>query len=114
MSQIVKTHPVPYYAVIFTSRRTEGDNGYARMGEEVDLALSGQQGYLGMESVRGADGLGITVSYWDSTESIAAWKQNLTHAHAKAIGRKLWYERYAIRICIVQQDNFFEKQTELQ
>lgn len=111
MSQIAKTPEPPYYAVVFTSCRTAGDNGYAHMGDEVDRELAAQSGYLGMESVRNADGLGITVSYWDSPESIAAWKQNLTHAHAKGIGRKLWYECYALRICIVQRDSFFEKES---
>lgn len=110
MSLIVKTPEQPYYAVIFTSCRTAGEKGYSHMGDEVDRELAAQSGYLGMESVRGADGLGITVSYWDSPESINSWKQNLTHARAKAMGRKLWYEHYAIRICVVQWDNFFKQE----
>ncbi len=33
MSEIAKTPEPPYYAVIFSSHRTEGDNGYSEMAE---------------------------------------------------------------------------------
>ena len=32
-----------------------------------------QQGFLGLESVRGDDGMGITVSYWTDHEAIQNW-----------------------------------------
>ncbi len=32
---IAKTPRPPYYAVIFSSNRTEGDNGYSEMGNKM-------------------------------------------------------------------------------
>lgn len=87
----------PYYAVIFTTKRTAGDQGYADMAQTMDKLASQQPGYLGIESAREAGGLGITVSYWRDEQSIAAWKTNLAHASAQHLGRDLWYEHYELR-----------------
>jgi heme-degrading monooxygenase HmoA len=97
------TPPPPYYAVIFTSRRTEGDRGYGRMAERMEELAGGQPGYLGIESARGADGFGVTVSYWASEEAIAAWKANLDHRVAQETGRRTWYAGYSIRIARVER-----------
>lgn len=81
----------PYYAVIFTSQRTEGENGYDAMAQAMyELALE-QPGYLGAESTRGDDGLGITVSYFTDEASIRAWKKNARHAVAQQLGKERWY-----------------------
>ncbi len=67
--------PPPYYAVIFSSQRRDGDDGYAATaGRMVELAAT-QPGFLGIESTRGADGFGITVSYWESEDAIRAGLQ---------------------------------------
>ena len=105
---IAATPIAPYYAVIFTSLRTEGDNGYARMAEAMEKLASTQPGFLGIESAR--DGLGITVSYWDSLESIAAWKQNARHLLAQQRGREAWYASFKVRICRVERDYGFHRE----
>jgi len=46
MSEIVKILKPPYYAVIFTSHRTEGDNGYGKMAERMVKLASHQPGFL--------------------------------------------------------------------
>jgi heme-degrading monooxygenase HmoA len=93
----------PYYAVIFSSRRREGDHGYAETaGRMVELA-SRQPGFLGMESARDAEGFGITVSYWDSLDAIAAWKAQGEHRVAQEQGRRTWYEAFTIRIAKVER-----------
>lgn len=93
----------PYYAVIFSSRRTAGDEGYEQMAERM-LALAAQQpGFLGAESVRGADGFGITVSYWTSEAAIAAWRVQAEHRLAQEAGRSRWYEHYEIRVARVER-----------
>jgi heme-degrading monooxygenase HmoA len=104
---IAQTPAPPYYAVIFTSTRTEGDNGYATMAEAMENLASTQPGFLGIESAR--DGLGITVSYWDDLESIAAWKQNARHLVAQQRGRDNWYEAFKVRVCRVERDYAFHK-----
>lgn len=93
----------PYYAVIFTSRRTEGDVGYAAMAQRMEDLAKEQPGFLGIESVRGADGLGITVSYWESEEAIRRWKANESHQAAQEGGKRTWYADYAIRVAKVER-----------
>ncbi len=95
----------PYYAVIFTSLRTEGDNGYAAMAEEMEQLAQQQPGYLGIESARNE--LGITVSYWASLEAIKNWKANLDHLEAQKKGRTTWYSQYKVRICKVEREYEF-------
>lgn len=107
MSNFAQTPKPPYYAVIFSSLRTPGDQGYGRMSDEIENMVSRQQGFLGVESVRNEQGFGITVSYWDSLDSIQLWKNNTSHMKAKEMGKKLWYEQYRIRICKVETDGLF-------
>ncbi|WP_428409615.1 antibiotic biosynthesis monooxygenase family protein [Hyphococcus sp.] len=93
----------PYYAVIFSSRRTPGDNGYADMAEQMDELAKTMPGYLGIESARGEDGLGITVSYWESEAAIANWKKNAAHLEAQRKGRAEWYDDYTVRVAKVER-----------
>ena len=93
----------PYFAVIFTSRRTAGDRGYAAMARRMEELGSRSPGFLGIESARGPDGLGITVSYWRDEASILAWKREAEHRRAQRAGRETWYETYAVRIARVER-----------
>jgi heme-degrading monooxygenase HmoA len=93
----------PYYAVIFTSQRTDGDQGYAAMAAAMfELALQ-QPGCLGAESARGADGLGITVAYFTDEAAIRAWKQHTRHLAAQRLGKERWYSHYELRIAKVER-----------
>jgi len=93
----------PYYAVIFSSQRTAGDSGYQEMADRmVDLAAR-QPGFLGVESVRGSDGFGITVSYWATLEAIACWKADAEHMIAQERGRRDWYAHYELRVARVER-----------
>ena len=93
----------PYYAVIFSALRTPGDQGYAHMAERmVELAVQ-QPGYLGVESTRGNDGFGITVSYWSSLEAIAHWRADAEHQVAQETGKAQWYEHYELRVALVEK-----------
>ena len=96
-----------YYAVIFTSTRTEVEAGYAEMAIKMMELAKAQPGYIGMESARSE--IGITVSYWESLEAIANWKQNLDHLDAQFLGRQKWYENYVVRIAKVEKEYGFEK-----
>jgi heme-degrading monooxygenase HmoA len=92
----------PYVAVIFTSRRTTVDDvGYGEMAAAMDELGSQQPGYLGIESARGDDGLGITVSYWTDEASARQWKQVAEHLEAQRLGRDRWYREYTVRIATV-------------
>lgn len=94
----------PYYAVVFTSRRTDADTaGYTEAARHMVELAAQQPGYLGVESVRGTDGLGITVSYWRTLEAIAAWRRQLEHAQTRERGRAGWYTHYELRIARVER-----------
>lgn len=100
---LAQTPASGYYAVIFSSTRTEGDKGYAAMADRM-MALAAQQpGYLGVESARGDDGLGITVSYWETEDAIRHWKQNTEHLVAQEKGQKTWYQHYQLRVAKVER-----------
>jgi heme-degrading monooxygenase HmoA len=103
---IAQTPQPPYYAVIFTSLRTAGDNGYDAMSNKMVELAKQQPGYLGFES--GRSETGITVSYWDSLDAIKNWKMNVDHQLAQKSGRDKWYSQYKVRICKVERDYGFE------
>jgi heme-degrading monooxygenase HmoA len=102
VSSIASTPKPPYYAVIFSSLRTDGDDGYAAMADRMVELAAQQPGFLGIESVR--ENLGITVSYWDSLEAIKSWKANLEHQEAQKSGRVRWYSAFKIRIAKVERE----------
>ena len=96
---------IPYYAVIFTSKRTDFEEGYAEMAKQMEDLAQKQEGYLGIESARNE--IGITVSYWKTLEAIKEWKQNLDHLKAQSKGRLVWYENYHVRIALVEREYHF-------
>ncbi|WP_447788784.1 MULTISPECIES: antibiotic biosynthesis monooxygenase family protein [Pseudomonas] len=106
---IAQTPAPPYYAVIFTSLRTDGDHGYEQAAERMVELAREQPGFLGVESARGADGLGITVSYWDSEAAILAWKHHPEHSAIRERGRSTWYSAWHTRVCRVERAYAFKQ-----
>ena len=105
---IAPTPNPPYYAVIFTSERTDVKEGYMETAARMVELAEQQPGYLGHESAR--EELGITVSYWESLDAIRNWKQQSEHLLAQQKGRENWYSRYKTRICKVERDYDFMAQ----
>ncbi|HXE58828.1 MAG TPA: antibiotic biosynthesis monooxygenase [Gemmatimonadales bacterium] len=101
--ELARTPAPPYYAVIFSSQRTPGDDGYGDMAARMMELAAGQPGFLGVESARGPDGFGITVSYWASEEAIAAWRRHAEHRIAQELGRTRWYADYSVRVARVER-----------
>ena len=109
MSSFAVPPDPPYVAVIFTTLRpaqteAEQDDGYAAAAARMDAVVATQPGFLGAESVRGEDGLGITVSYWESEAAARAWREQAEHAAVRAIGRERWYRGYRLRVAVVQRE----------
>ena len=104
---IAKTPNPPYFAVIFSSMRTEIETGYADTAELMVKLANQQEGFLGVESARNE--IGITVSYWKDLESIRKWKLHSEHLIAQTKGKAQWYRHYKIRICLVERDYQFDK-----
>jgi heme-degrading monooxygenase HmoA len=110
MTAPARTPAPPYYAVIFTSRRTAGDHGYGAMARRMEELGSAYDGFLGLESVRGTDGAGITVSYWRDEAAILAWKRDPEHLKAQRGGRETWYDAYEVRIARVERAYGFQRE----
>lgn len=103
MNRFASLPQPPYYAVIFSSQRTDGDGGYNDMADHMVELASQQPGFLGIESTRETSGFGITVSYWASEDAIAKWKADIEHADAQQLGKTKWYEHYELRIAKVER-----------
>ncbi len=89
-------------AVIFISERTGDDEeGYALAAAAMATRAAEQPGYRGIESVRGADGIGITVSYWADEASACAWRDDPEHRAIRERGRARWYARYEVIVADV-------------
>lgn len=109
---IAKTPEPPYVAVLFTSLRSDADrSGYDAMAAEMERLGALQPGYLGIESARGADGLGITISYWRDSEAARAWKAVAEHLGAQKLGRERWYRAYRVRVAEVVREYGFERES---
>lgn len=104
---IATTPAPPYYAVIFTSIRTEGDNGYTDLAAKMMELAEKQPGFLGFESAKSE--LSISISYWDSLEAIANWKNHAEHRPVQQLGKEKFYQSFKTRVCKVERDNSFEK-----
>lgn len=93
------------YAVIFTSKKSKTDEGYAEMANRMVELAKQQPGFVSVESARSE--VGITVSYWESLEAIKAWKQNTEHLFAQKQGRDVWYDFYKVVIAKVEREYVF-------
>jgi heme-degrading monooxygenase HmoA len=101
---LASTPEPPYWAVIFTSLRTPADAaGYAQTAGDMEALAAAQPGFLGMDGVRDASGVGITVCYWSSEEAIAGWRRAAEHEAAQRAGRDRWYQAYELRIARVER-----------
>jgi len=94
----------PYYAVIFTSVRTDGDNGYGEAAKQMLELASKQPGFLGFETAR--QEIGISVSYWSTLEAIKAWKENVMHRQVQGHAPE-WYKAFRVRVCRVEREYGF-------
>jgi len=112
-SMFADTPEPPYFAVVFSSQRTDTDHaGYERMAARMVELAAEQPGYLGIESSRDAAGFGISVSYWSSEQAVLGWKANVEHLAAQELGRSLWYAGYRLRVACVERAYGFESDLE--
>ncbi|MFE7837478.1 antibiotic biosynthesis monooxygenase family protein [Streptomyces sp. NPDC057474] len=103
----VPAHEPPYYAVVFTSTRTEDQSGYGETAERMEELVKGVPGFLGMDHARTPGGSAITVGYFRDAEAVEEWRGNVEHRAAKARGRAEWYERYTLHIAKVERSHSF-------
>ena len=94
----------PYYAVIFTNQLAENSGGYPEMSQQMAALAAQQPGFLGVETTRDSNGLGITISYWETENAIAKWKAQIDHIGAQKLGKTRWYAAYTLRIAKVERN----------
>ena len=99
-----------YYAVIFTSSQAQDIEGYTEMAQKMEELAKTQSGFLGMEHARSE--MGITISYWETLKDISQWKSNIEHLEAQNLGKERWYQWYKIRICKVEREYGFFKDSQ--
>jgi heme-degrading monooxygenase HmoA len=96
------TLPSGTIAVIFVAQRTTADEAGYQMAAEAMAALAASQiGYAGIDTVRGSDGLGITVSYWADERAAKAWRDHPEHSAIRDAGRDRWYSHYSLHVAEV-------------
>ena len=108
---IANTPKPPYYAVIFSSIKTDVTIGYAKMSDTMIALAKLQEGFLGMEAA--SNEIGITVSYWESLEAIKKWKQQTDHIEAQNTGKTDWYSWYNVKICKVEREYEFGNESKI-
>lgn len=99
----------PYFAAIFSSTLTDDTDGYGEMSERTETLARQQPGFLGFESARGADGYGISISYWKDAASIKAWRDHVEHQAAITLGYERWYQHFDIKIAKVEHAYNWER-----
>jgi uncharacterized protein len=102
--------PPQTWVVSFANERMPDDDGYGEMGDRMDVLASQQPGYVGIDSVRGSDGVGITVSRWSSIAAMVAWRRLGAHAEAQRRGRSDWYRSYRSDVARVDRTASFERE----
>jgi len=96
-------------AVIFSSRLIGDDPDYHRAAATMAVLAAAQPGFLGIESARGADGVGITVSYWRNEEAAIAWRRNAEHSLIRPQGRERWYDWYRVTVAHIERRYDWER-----
>lgn len=92
----------PCWVVVFASRRSDSDpDEYAATAARMSELAGQQPGFLGEDSARGPDGVGLTVSYWASRQAIDDWRRQAEHAVAQQLGRTRFYEAFTLRVAEV-------------
>ncbi len=106
--------PSQVWTVSFANGRPSGDSGssndgYAEMGDEMNTLAAQQPGFIGVDSVRDSDGVGITVSRWSSIAAMVSWRRVVSHQEAQASGRERWYSWYRFYVARVDRTSEFER-----
>ena len=97
-------------AVVFLSqRRGDDEQGYAAAAAAMEALAAAQPGYRGIDSARGADGFGVTVSWWADEAAALAWRAHAEHATIRERGRAEWYDRYEVAVATVDRSYHWER-----
>ena len=105
----VEAFEPPYYAVVFTTVRTQDQSGYRETNARMEELVRDVPGYLGMDHAQNPGGLGITVAYFRDAEALTQWRTNAEHQAAQQRGRAHWYQSYTIHVAKVERSHTFKR-----
>jgi heme-degrading monooxygenase HmoA len=105
----VEAFEPPYYAVVFTTVRTQDQSGYRDTNARMEELVQDVPGYLGMDHAQNPGGLGITVAYFRDAEALTRWRTNAEHQAAQQRGRAHWYQSYTIHVAKVERSHGFTR-----
>lgn len=105
----VEAFEPPYYAVVFTTVRTQEQSGYSETNARMEELVREVPGYLGMDHAQNPGGLGITVAYFRDADALTQWRTNAEHQAAQQRGRAHWYQSYTIHIAKVERSHTFKR-----
>ena len=102
-----RPYPQARYAVIFCTQHSgKSREAYESTSQKLMELVSDMEGFLGIESVRDENGMGISVSYWTTVEAIENWRKQPTHLEAQRNGKNLWYSSFSTRVCQIERESF--------
>lgn len=99
----------PYYAVVFTTVRTDEQTGYRETNARMEELVGNIPGYLGMDHAQTPGGIGITVGYFRDAEALTQWRTNAEHRAAQQRGRDQWYDSYTLHVAKVERSHGFTR-----
>lgn len=105
----VEAFEPPYYAVVFTSVRTQEQDGYPETAAHMEELVQDVPGFLGMDHAQTPGGLSITVGYFRDAEAIREWRSNTEHTAARKRGRFEWYQSYSLHVAKVERSSGFTR-----
>lgn len=105
----VEAFEPPYYAVVFTTVRTQEQDGYHETDARMEELVKNIPGYLGIDHAQTPGGLGITVGYFRDAEALTEWRTNAEHRAAQKRGRAEWYQDYSLHVAKVERSSGFTR-----
>ena len=85
------------WVVIFRARLALLDDAYSQWAQRMRAKALGEYGCLEFVSLQQGDEE-ISLSYWSDSASIQAWRNDLEHQAAQALGRQHWYSSYSVEV----------------
>lgn len=105
----VQAHEPPYYAVVFTTVRSQDQSGYSETNARMEELVTDVPGFMGMDHAQTPGGLSITVGYFRDADALTEWRSNAEHRTAQERGRAQWYQSYTLHVAKVERSHAFTR-----
>jgi len=94
-------------AVIFEVwPKADHKQDYLDTAQGLKARLEAAPGFISIERFESLveSGKILSLSFFESEEAVAAWRNTLEHRKAQVQGRRVYFENYRLRIASVQRD----------